>query len=97
MQERRFQCRYLRDIIFNPFRHVSFIPAWSTPNLTSLLQTAYDERVLPSGVVDSARLTTLADTLEESGCTNADIQSHCREPRPHVRGCWALDLMLEKK
>ena len=41
-------------------------------------------------------LTVLADALEEAGCTNADILLHLRSPGPHVRGCWALDLILGK-
>ena len=30
-------------------------------------------------------------------CTNADILAHCRGPGPHVRGCWAVDLILGKE
>ena len=43
-----------------------------------------------------ARMPTLADALEEAGCTNADILAHCRQPGEHVRGCWVLDLLLGK-
>jgi hypothetical protein len=39
----------------------------------------------------------LADALEDAGCTDADILSHLRSPGPHVRGCWALDLLLGKE
>jgi hypothetical protein len=38
----------------------------------------------------------LANALEMADCTNAVILKHCREPGPHVRGCWALDLVLGK-
>jgi hypothetical protein len=38
----------------------------------------------------------LADALEDAGCTNSDILYHLRCPGPHVRGCWALDLLLGK-
>jgi hypothetical protein len=38
----------------------------------------------------------LADALEESGCTDADILTHLRGPGPHVRGCWCVDLLLNK-
>ena len=38
----------------------------------------------------------LADALEDAGCTNADLLAHCRGPGPHVRGCWAVDLILGK-
>jgi hypothetical protein len=35
--------------------------------------------------------------LEESGCSDADILNHCRSEGPHIRGCWALDLVLGKE
>ena len=38
----------------------------------------------------------LADALEDAGCTNADLLDHCRGPGPHVRGCWAVDLLVGK-
>jgi hypothetical protein len=43
------------------------------------------------------RLPILADALEESGCTSADILNHCRQPGEHVRGCWVIDLILGKE
>jgi len=42
------------------------------------------------------RLPILADALEDAGCDNADILNHCRQPGEHVRGCWVVDLVLEK-
>jgi hypothetical protein len=71
------------------WNHASIIP--------KLAQAAYDDRELPSGHLDPARLAVLADALEEAGCTNADILSHCRSPGPHVRGCWVVDLILGKE
>ena len=59
-------------------------------------QAAYEERELPAGTLDLARLAILADALEEAGCTNADILNHCRVPGVHVRGCWAVNLLLGK-
>jgi hypothetical protein len=38
----------------------------------------------------------LADALEEAGCTDQTILGHLRGPVPHVRGCWAVDLILGK-
>jgi hypothetical protein len=83
----------LRDIFGNPFRPVSINPAWLTPTVTDLATVAYEERALPSGELDPARLAVLADALEEAGCDNADLLSHLRSPGPHVRGCWAVDLL----
>jgi hypothetical protein len=35
----------------------------------------------------SSASITLADALEEAGCTNPDMLNHCRQPGEHVRGC----------
>jgi hypothetical protein len=43
------------------------------------------------------RLPILADALEEAGCSDQDILSHLHCAGPHVRGCWALDLLLGKE
>jgi hypothetical protein len=39
-------------------------------------------------------LPVLADALEDAGCTDAELLGHLRGPGPHVRGCWAVDLIL---
>jgi hypothetical protein len=91
------QAALLRDIFGNPFRAVRFNPALRIPTVTSLCQAAYEECSLPSGDLDATRLAMLADALEQSGCTSADILDHLRAPGPHVRGCWAVDVVLGKE
>jgi hypothetical protein len=39
----------------------------------------------------------LADALQDAGCDNYDILSHCRGDGQHVRGCWVVDLVLGKE
>jgi hypothetical protein len=39
----------------------------------------------------------LADALQEAGCEDEEILRHCRDGREHVRGCWAVDLVLGKQ
>jgi hypothetical protein len=68
-----------------------------TPTVKGLAQAGYEERALPSGELDLARLKVLADALEEAGCTEQSILDHLRGPGPHVRGCWALDLALGRE
>ncbi len=87
----------VKDIFGNPFRTVSIVPAWLIPTVTTLAQAAYEERILPSGQLDPARLAVLSDALEEAGCDIPDILTHLRGPGPHVRGCWVLDLLLGKE
>jgi hypothetical protein len=91
--ERREQADLLRDLCGNPFRPVSLDPAilkWKDSTIVRLAQGIYAERAFD-------RLPILADALEEAGCTNADILAHCRRPGAHVRGCWAVDLLLGKE
>jgi hypothetical protein len=42
-------------------------------------------------------LPLLADMLTDAGCTDADILGHLRGGGEHVRGCWVVDLLLEKE
>jgi len=87
--ERPKQSALLRDIFGNPFRPVTINPDWRTLTVVSLAQAIYDEHAFD-------RLPILADALEDAGCDNADILNHCRQPGEHVRGCWAVDLVLGK-
>jgi hypothetical protein len=52
---------------------------------------------IDDGTLDPVRLAILADALEEAGCDNADILTHCRQSGPHVRGCWVVDLLLGRE
>jgi hypothetical protein len=87
----------LWDLFGNPFQTAYFDTSLGPPCITSLAQAAYAERHLPSGHLDPARLAVLSDALEEAGCADAALLSHLRSPGPHVRGCWALDLVLGKE
>jgi hypothetical protein len=82
--------RLIRDIFGNPFRPVPFSPAWRTDTAVSLTRAMYDAR-------DFSAMPILADALQDAGCDNDDVLNHCRGPGPHVRGCWVVDLVLEKE
>jgi hypothetical protein len=85
----RQQALLLRDIIGNPFRPVTTDPSWLTSAVVSLARGIYTDRAFD-------RLPILADALQDAGCEDAEVLAHCRGPGPHVRGCWALDLVLGK-
>jgi hypothetical protein len=91
------QARLLRDIVGNPFRPVSFDPAWRTRPVLALTHAAYDNRTLPAGTLDTDCLAILADALEDANCSDAPILEHLRGPGPHVRGCWVVDAVLGKE
>jgi len=80
----------LRDIFGNPFRPVTFAPRWLTSNVVNLASAIYQERAFD-------RMPILADALVDSGCENETIVAHCLGERPHVRGCWVVDLLLGKE
>jgi hypothetical protein len=94
--ERDTLSEFVRCVFGNPFRPISIGPAWLTPTVTNLAQSAYEERALPSGELDPDRLLVLSDAAEEAGCDKNDILSHLRGAGPHVRGCWGVDLILHK-
>jgi hypothetical protein len=87
------QWSFVRDIFGNPFRRVVLAPSvlqWKAGTLERLAESAYQERVLPSGHLDPNRLAVLADALEEAGA-DPELVGHLRGPGPHVRGCWVVD------
>jgi hypothetical protein len=87
----------LRDIFGPlPFRALSSDDSPRTPTVLNLAQAIDEERDARNGRLDASRLAVLADALEEAGCTNAEMLNHCRDKSPHVRGCWVLDLLLER-
>jgi hypothetical protein len=87
----------VRCVFGNPFRPVALDAAWLPPTVKALAQAAYQERALPSGGLDLPRLQVLADALEEAGCPETALLDHLRGPGPHVRGCWAVDVVLGRK
>ncbi len=91
--EKRVQADLVRDIFGNHFRSTAIDPTcltWKAGLIQRLAQTIYDEPAFD-------RLPLVATALEEAGCDNAEILAHLRGPGPHVRGCWALDLVLGKE
>ena len=74
----------------SPLRTIIIDPICLTPAVKALAQSIYDDRRF-------ADLPNLADALEELGCTNHEIARHCRQQGEHVRGCWAVDLLLCKQ
>jgi hypothetical protein len=80
----------LRECVGNPFRPVTFSPSWRTDTAVSLARGMYESR-------DFSAMPILADALQDAGCENEDVLSHCRdEKQVHVRGCWVVDLVLNK-
>jgi hypothetical protein len=82
-------CDILRDIVGNPFQPARVEEAWFLWNdwtTVKIAQAIYDDRAFE-------QMPLLADALEDAGCDDAQILSHCRGPSPHARGCFVLDLL----
>lgn len=88
-------CDIIRDIIGNPYKQIIINHAWLTTDILSLAEAAYSE-LSNAGHLDHARLTVLADALEEAGADEA-ISSHLRSPGPHWRGCHVIDALTGRK
>jgi hypothetical protein len=88
VEEASAQADLLRDV-FNPF-HPGVIDtswlAWNDGTVAKLAHSIYAERAFD-------RMPILADALEDAGCLDAEVLGHCRQPGPHVRGCWLVDLL----
>jgi hypothetical protein len=66
-------------------------PEWRTSDVM-LVATRIEESQ------DFSGLPILADALQEAECDSDDLLKHLRDPQAaHVRGCWALDLVLGKE
>lgn len=85
------QAYLLQDVFGGKNPSVKLDPAWRTSSVVALANGIYEERAFD-------RMPILADALEEAGCENKRILSHCRDPKGrHTRGCWVVDKILEKK
>jgi hypothetical protein len=95
------QAALVRDVCGNPFKPCRPLPpsalAWSHGTALRIARGIYNERPLHAATLDAGRLAILADALLDAGCDDEELIAHCRSAGPHVRGCWAVDLILGKE
>jgi hypothetical protein len=90
---RKPQVAFLRDLFGDPFHPCTIEPRWLERNdgvIVKLAKSIYDAE-------NWGELPNLADTLVDVGCTRPAVLNHFWEPGTHIRGCWALDLLLGKQ
>jgi hypothetical protein len=84
-------CELIRDIVGNPFRPVPKLdPVWLSWNesvIGKLARSMYETRQFKD-------MPILGDALEEAGCDDEQVLTHCRSTAEHVRGCWVIDWVL---
>jgi hypothetical protein len=91
------QVKLVREVVGNPFRPGALganTLGWHGGLVRHLAEGIYEEHAFE-------RMPILGDALEDAGCTDEQILEHCRGGsghfEPHVRGCWVLDLILDKE
>jgi hypothetical protein len=92
------QCDLLREIYSYPLCQIHIeesVRAWNDGTVVRLARHGYRERSLPAGTLDADRLAVLADALEDAGCGDEHVLAHLRSGAAHIRGCWALDAILD--
>jgi hypothetical protein len=87
--ERLVEASLLHDIFGNPFCPSVVERSWLTAAVVTLAAHVYYERAFD-------QMPRLADALLDAGCDDEELKEHCRSGGPHVRGCWAIDLLLGK-
>jgi hypothetical protein len=79
----------LREFFPNPFVPLDWNPDWFTTTVRDLARHIDTARAFDS-------MPILADALQDAGCADEQILTHCRTDHPHARGCWVLDAVLRK-
>lgn len=94
---RKNLAQHLREIVGNPFTVPRFEAAWRTSTVVHLAQGIFEDRAFD-------RMVILADALLDADCDEEAVLRHCRgtelhtakEPVLHVRGCWVIEMILER-
>jgi hypothetical protein len=88
------QADLFRCVMGNPFRPEARVErswlSWNGGTIRQMALGIYDDRAFD-------RMPVLGDALEDAGCDDEAILTHCRSEAEHVRGCWVLDLLLGKE
>jgi hypothetical protein len=79
----------LREIMGDVFKPCTFDAKCRSTIVTDIARSVYESK-------DFAAMPVLADALEESGCSDSAILEHCRGDSRHYRGCWVVDLILNR-
>jgi hypothetical protein len=82
--------RALKDVFGDSLRPSAFDSRWRTEDTVGLSRGIYEDLAFD-------RLPLLADALMDAGCADEQVLGHCRSDGPHVRGCWVVDLVLNKE
>ncbi|WP_143393384.1 hypothetical protein [Fimbriiglobus ruber] len=85
----RYLVGLVRCIFGNPFSPFNLDRANLTSAVSSFARQMYSTK-------DFSPMPLLADALQEAGCTDENVLRHCRGSGPHTKGCFVVDVILEK-
>ncbi len=78
----------LRETHGHPFEPVPFDDRWRTTEAVAVARQIHERG-------EFGAMPVLADALQEAGCDDARVLSHCRDrTATHARGCWVLARVL---
>lgn len=91
---RKLLAGFLREVVGNPFKPPRCEESWRTSTAVQLAQGIFDERAFDRTII-------LADAILDADCDEEALLRHLRgtelgvkEQPIHVRGCWAIELIL---
>ncbi|HKI33489.1 MAG TPA: hypothetical protein VKA46_16660 [Gemmataceae bacterium] len=91
--ERAWQAALLRELcgqLSRPAGLDADVLRWNDGTVSRIAHGIYEDRAW-------GRMPILADALLDAGCGGEELLAHLRGPGPHVRGCWALDVVLARE
>ncbi len=93
---RKQLAQFLRELVGNPFSLPRFEANWRTSTVVQLAQGIFEERAFD-------RMPILADALLDADCDEEAIlrhsrgtELHNRDQPYHIRGCWVVELILQR-
>lgn len=75
------------EILGFPFLEVCIDPSWRTHAVMTIAAQIY-------ATEDFSQMPKLAEALQEAGCDDLRLITHCQRTAAHVRGSWVIDLIL---
>jgi hypothetical protein len=82
------QCGLIRCVF--PLHPATLDPACLTSTVVALARQMYESR-------DFSAMPILADALQDAGCSDPQVLSHCRGEGLHARGCFVIDAILGRE
>ena len=81
------QHELLREVVW-PWMNPLW-PEWRTETVRLIARGIHRERSF-------SLMPILADALQDAGCEDEIVLSHCRNANEHIPGCWVIDLAMGK-